>query len=724
MAHALTAAVSAPSRRWPQRPEIVSRERLVQRLAQARDVPLALLIAPAGYGKTTLLEDWAAHDGRPFAWVTLSSESNDPAGLLSSIARALDAVEPLEPAARETLGGLTDALGRTATPLVLALDEADALHTRAAREVVLALAAAMPAGSALALASRTDFALPLGRLRAQRRPIELRADDLALTTSEANALLRLAGLELGSERLLTLMRRTGGWPAGLYLAALSLREQGGDAVEEFSGADRFVADYVREEILDRLPADQQRFLARTSVLDRLSAPSCDAVLDRGDSAALLARLARSNVPMTALDRSETAYRYQPLLADALRAELRRREPGQPAVLHARASAWCAEHGEADAAIGHAIDAEDLPRAARLMWENVVPYAATRRADRLWSRLDRLGADELARNPLLALVAAGCSLTAGDGYEARRWTSVARGGPGEAEPIEAGLAVMDAGIAREGVARMAADALRAHELLAPGSPWRPLCMFFEGSALHLTANRGEAALRLEDGAHRAAAAAPSIQALCLAQLALLALDDGEPGRAANLAARARAQVDRCGLDGCPAMALVVAVSAALTAERGDPGRAKDDFELSLGLLAQLTEPSPWYELECRAALARAALCLARPGLARELVAEAAPALRRTPDAPVLAEWLDTLRLQVELAPGQSASADWSLTSAELRVLRHLPSHLSCREIADCLYVSPNTVKTHVRGIYRKLGVSSRGHAVECARGAGLVDGSPG
>ena len=283
--------------------------------------------------------------------------------------------------------------------------------------------------------------------------------------------------------------------------------------------------------------------------------------------------------------------------------------------------------------------------------------------------------------------------------------------------------MDAGIAREGVARMAADALRAHELLAPGSPWRPLCMFFEGSALHLTAKRAEAALRLEDGAHRAAAAAPSIQALCLAQLALLALDDGEPERAANLAARARAQVDRCGLDGCPAMALVVAVSAALTAERGDPGRAKDDFELSLGLLAQLTEPSPWYELECRVALARAALCLARPGLARELVAEAAPALRRTPDAPVLAEWLDTLRLQVELAPGQSASADWSLTSAELRVLRHLPSHLSCREIADCLYVSPNTVKTHVRGIYRKLGVSSRGHAVECARGAGLVDGSP-
>ena len=173
-----------------------------------------------------------------------------------------------------------------------------------------------------------------------------------------------------------------------------------------------------------------------------------------------------------------------------------------------------------------------------------------------------------------------------------------------------------------------------------------------------------------------------------------------------------------------MALVVAVSAALTAERGDPARAKDDLELALGLLAQITEASRWYELECRLVLARAALCLARPGMARELVAEAAPALRRTPDAPVLEEWLDTLRLQVELAPGQSASADWSLTSAELRVLRHLPSHLSCREIADRLYVSPNTVKTHVRGIYRKLGVSSRGHAVECARGAGLVDGSPG
>jgi LuxR family maltose regulon positive regulatory protein len=325
--------------------------------------------------------------------------------------------------------------------------------------------------------------------------------------------------------------------------------------------------------------------------------------------------------------------------------------------------------------------------------------------------------------MLALVAAGCSVATGDGYEAQRWTSVARAAPSDADVLEVGLLVMDAAIARHGVARMGTDARRAHELLGPGSPWRTVCLFLDGVALHLGGEREEAAARLQDGAHRAAVSAPIVQALCRAQLALVSLEEGLPERATAFAERARAQVERCGLGSCPPMALVAAVCASVAAERGDAAGARTQLEQALELLARSVDPSPWYEAQCRILLAGAGLRTGLAARARELLADAEAAVARTDGAPLLHEWLAAARDELDLAPGSAAETDWSLTSAELRVLGYLPSHLSCREIADRLYVSPNTVKTHIRGIYRKLDVSSRGHAVERARGAGLV-GTPG
>jgi LuxR family maltose regulon positive regulatory protein len=240
------------------------------------------------------------------------------------------------------------------------------------------------------------------------------------------------------------------------------------------------------------------------------------------------------------------------------------------------------------------------------------------------------------------------------------------------------------------------------------------------ALHLTGERGEALDQLQEGAHRAAVAAPMVQALCLAQLALLAAEQGDLVRRATLAERATAQVRRCGLDGCPTVALPIALSAELRAWRGQVAQATSEVREALRLLARITDPSSWYEAECRIVLARATLRLNGPAAAGELLDQAGRALDRTPDAGVLRDWLGEATAEVDAALSSTADGDWSLTTAELRVLRFLPSHLSFREIADRLYVSPNTVKTHARGIYRKLGVSSRGNAVDRARGAGLVD----
>jgi LuxR family maltose regulon positive regulatory protein len=587
---------------------------------------------------------------------------------------------------------------------------------------VTAIWQAFGAGLQLALASRTDTVLPVARLRAHGNSVELRAEDLAMTRSEASTLLHLSGVELEREQALTLARRTGGWPVGLYLAALSLREQEADRqnVEEFAGDDRFVSEYVREELLSTVSAEQLEFLTRTSVLDRLSAPLCDAILARRDSAEMLNRLARSNVLLAPLDRRGGSYRYHELFAQVLLAELRRREPGRDAELHRLASAWYAEHRDTDRAIGHAIAGHDVPRASRLLWDVTLQHAARGQHEAIWDWLDRFTDDEIARNPLLALVAAGTNLVAGDLFEAERWTALAGSAPRDTDVVQAGVALMRAGIGRHGVAEMGRGAAHAHELLDESSPWRPLCRLLQGVALHLAGKPEEARDRLQEGAHRATASAPAVHALCLAQLALLAADEDDLGRATTFSERATAQVRRCGLDRCPTLALVFAVSAEIRARRGEVGEATAELRRALGLLTRVTDPSPWYEAECRIVLARASLGLNRAAAAGELLDEASRALRRVPDAQVLREWLDEAVVGVDLALDASAGADWSLTTAELRVLRFLPSHLSFREIADRLYVSPNTVKTHARGIYRKLGVSSRGNAVERARGAGLVD----
>ncbi len=357
------------------RPRLVPRERLVQPLLDARNVPVALIVGPAGYGKSALLSQWAVRDNRPFAWVTLDAADNDPTTLLSAIALAIDAVEPVgwevfealsskrPDAAEVALQRLARALSRREVPFVLVLDDVHVLEAAASRRSVIALGELLPPGSQLALASRSESALPVGRLRAQGGSVELGAEQLAMTRSEASSLLGLAGLDLTPEQTLTLVRRTEGWPAGLYLAALSLLEREWDD-------DRFVSEYVREEFLAELSAEELAFLTRTSVLGRLSASLCDAVLESDGSGDMLARLARSNVMLAPIDRSDTSYRYHGQFAHVLRSELRRREPDREAELHLRASDWCEAHADPVGAIDHAIEAHDAQRAGRLLWGSV------------------------------------------------------------------------------------------------------------------------------------------------------------------------------------------------------------------------------------------------------------------------------------------------------------------------------------------------------------------
>src|SRR5215218_2342578 len=366
------------------RPGFVVRRRLVNRLAQAQGGELTLVCAPAGFGKTGLLADWARRDRRPVAWLSLDDADNDPARFWRHAAAALDGVRPgvadrvaallqgggLQPASFEAVvTALVNELAGVAEEVVLVVDDYHLLQAPQVHQSVGFLLAHLPASLRLVVASRADPPLPLARLRARGQLVELREQDLRFTPAEAAALLQEAvGPELPEAAVAVLQERTEGWAAGLQLAALSLQGRGDSAgfVEGFSGSHRYVLDYLTEEVLDRQPEQLRTFLLETSILERLSGPLCDAVTGRRDGQALLEQVERANLFLVPLDEERRWWRYHQLFADLLRARLHQQRPERVAELHRAAAAWFEAHGLAEEAVRHALAAGEAAWVARLM----------------------------------------------------------------------------------------------------------------------------------------------------------------------------------------------------------------------------------------------------------------------------------------------------------------------------------------------------------------------
>jgi LuxR family maltose regulon positive regulatory protein len=684
----------------------VDRPRLTGLLSDVAGALVVSLLAPAGYGKTTLLCAWAESDERPFAWVTLNEADNDPACLEASVGLALERVEARRGAGR----------------FVLVLDDLQALRSLPARARLAALVEGLPAEVTLAIASRTPPALPVARLRAQGGLIELGPRDLAMNPAEAAALLRLAGLDVGPDEVIRLVRRTEGWPAALALGVLVLRDGGSPG--DIGGGDRLVADYVRDEILVDLSAEQHTLLLETSVLDTLTGALCDAVLQRSGSEAGLSELHRERLLLVPLDRTDERFRHHRLVRETLSAELRRRDPGLVAELHRRASSWFRDAGDEDRAVRHAVCAGDVAGAAELVWSTTPGAVGHGRKRDIEGWLELFTEAQLAASPTLALAAAGTHLASGQGHEVERWawTAAAAAAPASARPraVESGVAIMRAALGRDGLLRMREDAARAYDMEPEASPWRAMCCLLGGTADLLAGPGDEAAALLREGGHRAAVVAPDIHALCLTQLAVLAVADDEWEDAAGLVTRARAQVERHGLGAYPTAALVFAASALVRAHRGRVDAAQEDFRAARRLRGELTEFAAWYEVELSALLARAAVRLSDLNGARRLLTDADRAIRGVPDAATLEAWLEHLWAQLDGLGAPASLLPASLTTAELRILRFLPTHLSFREIAERIFVSGNTVKTQANAIYRKLDVSCRSDAVTRARQLGLLD----
>jgi LuxR family transcriptional regulator, maltose regulon positive regulatory protein len=693
-------------------PAVLERAALVRRLTAAPAASVTLLVAPAGYGKSTLLREWSAADGRPFAWVRVAHREDEPERLEKSISTELRSAG--------VCGGVSGD-----ESFVLVLDDAHELRRRETLQAVAELIDDLGPNGHVVVAARQRPGLPLARLRAERRLVELGAADLAFSRSEVTEMAVASGLRLGPAGCELLARSTDGWPAGVYLAALAIRDEPApdEALAVFGGADRLVAEYLRAEVFSSIPKRSLDFLRCSSILDRLAAPLCDYVLERHDSAQLLRELARADL-LLPLDRTESEYRPQRLVSDALRSDLKRDAPELEMTLHSRASQWYESRGEGARAMEHALAAGDLERAGSLLWHEAPSLVAYGRREVLAARLGHFSEHQIESCVPVALSGAAAHLAVGDRANAEQSVATATCLAGRADKaLAAGARAFAAGMSATSLREMRKAAADAYAATPENSPWRALACLAEGVSLHLGGDRDAARRWLDEGARRGAAAAPAVQVLCLAQLALVAADEDDWDEAAALADRARAQTARVGIHDYPTSALVFAVSSAVRAHFGRVEACERDAREADRLLAELVGFVPWYLAECRVALACAWLRLGDTTRACTLVAEAERDLKLMPARTSAHAALDACRRQCDELAAARDSGDDLLTSAELKVLQFLPTHLSFREIADELFVSRNTVKTHVRALYRKLSVACRNDAVRRARETGLLGSTP-
>jgi LuxR family maltose regulon positive regulatory protein len=730
------------------RPGIVPRTTLVERLLASQAAPFVCVVAPAGYGKTTLLGQWAERTGDRVAWVSVDRHDNDPVVLLTYLAVALDRVEPIDLGVVQALTApgvsvlatavprFASAVSQMTQPVAVVLDHLELLDNRECLDAVTELAVRLPAGSQLVLASRRTPPLPVALLRAQGQMVEVGVDELAMDQQEAQALLEGAGVQLTSAEVAELVGRTEGWPVGLYLAALA-RNAGGrqhQAGFGFTGDDRFMADYLRSELLAHLAPELVVFLTRTAVLERLSGPLCDAVLATSGSARVLSLLEDSNLLLVALDRQRDWYRYHQLFRELLQVELERREPELIPQLHARAAVWCEANGLAELAINHAQAAGDADRVARLVATLAQPAYASGRVEtvRRWFQwFEDQGLVD--RYSPVAVLGAWVQALVGRPTGAERWADAAErwGAAAEAASVaqmppdgsttESYLAMLRGLLCRNGLGRMRADAEAALAGLSPTSPWRATALLLEGVADLLDGHADQADPILADavelGMHTGALPAAST---ALAERCLVAMERQRWSEATTLAEQALAMLQTGRLNDYFMSPLVHTVAARTALHGGDVPAATDHLVQAVRLRPLLTYAIPSFAVQTLLELGRAYLMLEDAAGARTVLRQARGILQLRPDLGVLPDQAEELNTKLDTIrqghPGVS-----TLTTAELRLLPLLATHLNFLEIGQRLYISKHTVKTQAVSIYRKLGTSSRSESVERLQEIGFLGG---
>jgi len=688
---------------------------------------LVLLSAPAGSGKSTLLASWLTDRHVPVAWLQVEESDSDPAQFWTSLVGALaDARPEVAAAVRPVVAGsygddvtvvppLVNALEATGEPLVVVVDDYHLIESARVHRGMERLIELCPRHVTFVLATRFDPPFRLGRLRVRKQITEVRAEHLRFDAMEASGLLGAAASKLRAAHLDGLCSRTEGWAAGLVLAGLSLTstEDPVAFVEAFRGDDQLVVDYLRDELLDSLESEDRRRMVETSVLDHLSGNLVDAVTGTHDGGTWLAATAQRNQLLIALDRTGTWFRYHHLLRDLLRLEAQRTIPTLLPGLHGRAGTWFEANGDQRHAMVHHLAAGDAVGAERVLFTYGPQLLRDGQIDTLRRHLEQLG--HAAETSVVASLLFGwCEFIGGRYGPAESWLArmVAAAPPGFNPNATAALRI-NISLARGDVSTglaLASEISATNQLAEYASDLSTAV----GAAYTWAGQADPARTTLRLAVEKAEAeGSRSPLVLALVYRAILELDAGTTGTALAAAEEALATATSFGLDAYHGVAPAYAVRARAVIE-DNPVTARADAATAIDLARRVST-----DIALAHVLTTCGDTLLSLGdkSAAALVAEARSVVDRCADPGIVGRQL--ARVEARHGVGRSGSPiapalAEQLTDRELAVLRYLPTQMSQRDIAAELYISLNTVKTHCRAIYRKLGVVDRHAAVQAGR----------
>jgi LuxR family maltose regulon positive regulatory protein len=720
---------------------LIDRWRVRQTLQPAVSGRVTLVAAPAGYGKTSAACDWCTDTGAALAWVTLDPADNDPIRLWTYVATAVDRVrrglgqralqrlQAHDGEIEDVVDELMNGIAVFGEELIVVLDD---LHAVTDTECLSSIDHALlnlPPNARLVLVTRVEPALSLQRLRAGGQLTELRADELAFTLAETHELLVVRG-ELPLERadVEALVRRTEGWPAALVLAGIWLQkvDEPSEAVRKFGGSHQFVGAYLSSEVLAALDEDRRSLLLGLSVLGEFTPALCDSVLSRTDSAARLAELERSLLFVSRLERGAW-FRMHALFAEYAQAELDRLEPTAAAAIHRRAAEWFRSRGLAFEAAEHAVAAEDYALAAQIFVEFHLPLI--RRGDAMtYVRAVRGLPDEcFLRHPVLAASAGMASvLVAGSTIEQHRLLRLAErtlarrheSDVGEGIGAKLFMLMQRAVTVDGGVGRAAKDGLHAVRLAEKASDEALTgALAAYGRALFFAGDFPDAeALSWQALDHPEIEHRPQSLVVAHATAALAALRLGRVGTARKHAEDAKATVARIASSRSWLGAIASAAHGAVLAAEGHLPEA--EHELATAQHFVESDVPNLHDAWLEALIAQVRARRGRLDEADAALTASHDVLGVLADSGWVPAFVDEVEREIRELRARASTGELVQppSTAELGVLELLRTGMSTREIADKLYVSPNTIRSHTHTLYRKLGVHSRSEAV--ARGAAL------
>ncbi|MFD5864106.1 LuxR C-terminal-related transcriptional regulator [Agromyces sp. NPDC127015] len=714
-------------------PSFVRRENLIGNV-RSGPARLVTVTAPAGYGKTSFLAEWLQLEDRATGWLTLSDGDDDPAALIRLLTYACSSFTPVaasleeqvSTADRGVLGRiapvLARALSRCDQPFVLFLDDTHALTSLDAIDALNVVLTGVPAGSQVVLASRHRPAA-FARGRVASSAAHVTAEDLRIDLSGAARIAEVAGAEVSPETLTSWVEQSGGWAAGLHMCALLSRSRPLDSI----GGQDLLADYLYRECMRELPDDIRRFLVSVSILRPLVPAMCDAVLERSDSASILRDLEARQLFITA-DPQRRSYRLHPLFAEYLQAELHLDAGPTVRGLHMRAAAWCHEQGLLPEAINHAIAGGDFATASSLVALAALNTYTAGETTTLGRWISQIGDANLLANPFAVVVVTWYSLLSGTDAAAQKWASLLGSMPDDAPRVDgidlvSAKAMVRAITMKHGMRAALEDAEFAVRAEPVESPWRDPALQILGSTLLHTGHDGRAREVLMEAIHTAEAHGnPATIVMCEVELAQLAIDGGDWAAADAHVQRALDAIQTGNIDGYIMCAYAHAAAAYTALHAGRRSAGEKFLSLAMSERGRCMGAVPLISIPTRLFLIHANLQVGDIEAARMLSREIDEILpprdgREALDARVAA----AARAVDERERLGRHAPSTALTVAEQRVLPYLQTYLTQAEIAKRLYVSRNTVSSHVSAIFRKLDASSRAEAVETASTLGLLGG---